>query len=141
MSNIKIHPWWLFVKDDPIYCTKVSGVLAVLMGAQPKKYQRNFGHSRCKICGDFESENIEHILFTCNALEPYRNILWDNILLKTTNPLKLDIMQMTIRERSTFLLSCLNESYTPEWKDLYKAIAHFIYKMYVHRALLYDNIT
>ena len=140
VSNIRMHPWWLFVKDEPIYCTKVAGVLAVLMGGQPCKYQRNFGHSRCKICESFEAETAEHILFKCNALEQYRSILWENVLLKLTEPLKESVMQMTHNERTVFLVSCLNESYINEWRDLYKAIANFIHKMYVHRALLYDNV-
>ena len=82
---------------------------------------------------------FDHILFKCDALEPYRVPLWENVLLKSTEPLRQDMIRMPNRERAVFLLSCLNESYISEWRELYKAIADFIYKMYVKRAVLYDN--
>ena len=110
------------------------------MEGQPSKYQRNFNSVRCRICEGFDYDTAEHILFTCEALEPYRNNLWDNVLSKMTEPLKQGIMNMIIEDKVKFILSCCGECYIDEWTDVYKSIADFVYKMYVHRALLYDNM-
>ena len=141
VSGIKMHPWWLFAKDEPLYCKKVAGVVAILMGTQPVNYQRNFDRSDCKLCGSFELETVEHILFKCNALDVYRGSLWENILSRLPEPLKQSVMLMSYRERTIFFISCMHNSYTQEWREIYKAIANFIYMMYVYRAMLYDNTT
>ena len=139
VSRIRMHPWWLFLKQEPIYCNKVASIMSLLVGGQPIKYQRNFGHTRCGICEYFDYESIEHILFTCITLEPYRTTLWENVLSKMTDPLKMSIIRMTNRDKVKFILSCYSESYVDEWKALYRATADFVYKMYVYRAGLYDN--
>ena len=140
VSHIKTHPWWLFVKDEPIYFIKVAGVLSILMGGQPSKYQRNFNSSMCKICNSHASETVEHILFEYKALETYRNKLWDDFASNLLDPMKHMILEMPHRDRAVFLLSCLNESYVREWRYLYGSLADYIYKLYVHRALKYDEL-
>ena len=141
VSRIGIHPWWLFAKDEPLYCKKVAGVLAILMGTQPVNYQRNFGNSNCKLCGNFDIETVEHILFKCTALAIYRESLWENILSKLPDALKQSVLNMLYKQRTIFFLSCMSNSYIHEWREIYKAIANFIYMMYIHRALLYDTNT
>ena len=136
-----MHPWWLFVKAGPIYFHKVARVMSVLMGGQPSKYQRNFDCITCKMCAGFFYESPMHILFECEALKHYRSTLWHVILSEMTDPLKQSINCMSCTEKVKFLLSCCNESYTKEWKNLYKAIADFVHKMYVYRAALYDAMS
>ena len=37
---------------------------------------------------------------------------------------------MCIEEKNVFIISCLNSTFTYEWKELYDAIITFIYEMY-----------
>ena len=57
VKMIKLHPWWEFVKNYPFMFKKVSAVVSVLMGDQPRGLQI-FDHERCQICFDFKIDSV-----------------------------------------------------------------------------------
>ena len=109
------------------------------MGGQPSNYQRNFVNHLCQLCSSRSSDSPDHILFACEALAPQRHTLWESVILEMPVPMRNTVIEMTNLEKVKFILSCCNECYVDEWRNLYKAIANFVYKIYVKRSHLYDN--
>ena len=117
---------------------KVASILAVFMGSQPSGYQKNHKRNQCKLCNYSGIETNVHIIFECNALETNRPHLWNNVLLSMPESLKSDVLLLSNLERVNLMLSCYNETYVPEWIDLYRTTANFIHAMYVYRSEAYD---
>ena len=55
------------------YNKKVSAVVAILMGGQPKCMQTNIDKSICLICDTRTPDTALYILFECDALSDVRN--------------------------------------------------------------------
>ena len=53
---------------------KISAVMAVLMGNQPKGLQCNFNNKLCRLCSVRDIDSAKHIIFTCDSLREHRDI-------------------------------------------------------------------
>ena len=141
VTSIKLHPWWVFLRDFPATFKKVSCVLAVLSGTQPRKLQRNFSASICKLCVNSCRETSLHILFECTALNATREKLMRNVEMSMPQPMVESFSLSNNREKFLLCITGLNcQTYMREWAEIYHNIATFVYGTYMHRSTLYDEL-
>ena len=139
ISAIKILPWWLYAQKCPHHKVRISCIIAVLMGSQPKGMQRNIGKKKCHLCG--MSESPKHILFECPKLVNPRTQSWEGVLGVMPHSMMIDVDQLNMADKTAFILSGMNSaSFIVEWADIYYQIANFVYSVYKTRMLLYDEM-
>ena len=118
---------------------KVSSVIAVLLGSQPKGLQRNIGQNTCCLCGIKESP--QHILFQCQPLNTIRTRVWADVLSVMPLGMAADLSALDPDSKTAFVLSGMNTtSFIEEWEDIYYKMANFVYCIYRERMLLYDEM-
>ena len=105
IDKISLHAWWLFVKDSPDFYVKVSTVVSLLLGTQPKGIGRNFGRSCCNLCEHRSFDNTEHILFECPSLINERDKLWNILMASVPQRMIIEINNMPVKEKCDVLIS------------------------------------
>ena len=141
VPEIQMHAWWRINLKPYGLINKISCVLSLLIGGQPPGLQRNFNSSRCGLCqNSMEKEDPCHVLFSCPALEGQRNRTWQRVLQSMPPAMVRQQLGVSNREKTEFLLSCLNNTVTTEWHEIYMNIIVFIHDIYKERARLYDAI-
>ena len=137
VKEIKLHPWWEVVKIFPYMFKKVSAVLSVLMGDQPRGLQI-FDQLRCQICHDYKVDCAFHVLFECVTLEDIRNPLLCKISDSVPECEKVAYEAMNVNDKMSWLLSGFVPKYSDLYNGCYKNTANFVYYMYHRRFLIYD---
>ena len=138
-QRIGMHPWWHFCKDHPHMTRKVSAVVSVLCGVQPKGMQFNFNGSPCGICGEHAREDAGHVLFDCAALAGARRVRWERLLASVPPPMAQDLDEMLTTERTELMLSGPGKLYIADWGHIYVAFAEYVYGMYMQRCDMYNG--
>ena len=138
--DMKFHTWWKIAQKWPCLTSKISCIMSLLFGCQPKTLQRNFDSKFCKLCTNQHIENAQHILFECSAYESVRSLEWANVLKTMPKAMAEQPTQFPNNERLKAILSCLSGSVIDEWKSVYMAIADYVYKICVSRAQHYDEL-
>ena len=136
----KIIIWWEFVRRCSGTFKRVSTVVALLCGTQPRGYGANFGHyARCQICTSYEMETILHVLFDCETLSEMRERVYGPLLNSMPIRMRQEYEAMDKSARLKFLLSgFLVDKYVPEWQDLYMKTSTFVYEVYKARRNRYE---
>ena len=137
VKHIRMHAWWLFLKGHPSLHRKVSAVMSVLLGSQPKGIQNNIGMSMCNLCDKRQPDDATHVLFACDGLTPVRALHWRHVLSTMPPAMAREMDAATNDKITTLILSGLGGSYIAEWRDTYIAIASFVWHMYRERHQLY----
>ena len=140
VHQIDMNPWIKYLKNEPNLSKCVGSVLSVLMGGQPKYFQRNFDRFKCQLCSLDKSDDAVHILTECPALDEVRANLWRKLLEKMPSNMNSSVNDMIPPERVKFILSCLNGTYIAEWNEVYRETARYVHFIYHKRALLYDEM-
>ena len=135
--NITMHPWWCFVKASPRYYRKVSSILAIICGSQPKFHQCNFDNNLCGLCCDRQAETPVHILFQCPCLNIDRDYYLSRVRFSMPFALRNEFINMTDREKCQFLLSAMNTKFNADWLSIYESISDFVHELYRKRKKLY----
>ena len=141
VTGIKMHTWWEICSKFPQLGERTSCAMALLMGGQPKRMQRNLNSSKCKLCFGLDRENANHVLFRCPALEATRNNTWSELIRCMPQAMVEQMESKLTMEKTAFMLSGLNGTYVPEWSEIYCNILNFVHKLYRQRAHLYDEIS
>ena len=139
VSDIRHLAWWRYARIFPHVKRKVSCIVALLLGSQPKGMQRNLGSNICKLCGLFES--CEHVLFECSRLNSVRLKVWSEVL--NAMPLGMvNCLPNNTHEKTAFILSGMNSTYSfiQEWTSVYYHISKFVFTMYKERMIQYDEM-
>ena len=81
VNDIKMDVWWIFYKYNPEWTTKVSRVLAVLLGTQPRQMQifHDSIYIICQLCKPCVHESAQHVLFYFSELEAVRRDAWERV--------------------------------------------------------------
>ena len=135
--NIDIHPWWCFVKASPKYYRKVSSIIAIICGSQPKFYQCNFNSKLCQLCCDRQTETAIHVLFECPRLYIDRNLYLSKVRFSMPFAMRNEFVGMTNKDKCLFILSAMNSKYNADWLSIYESMSTFVYELYKKRKLLY----
>ena len=136
-SDISMHTWWHSAKKYPNRTNRVSSVISVLCGMQPRGMQHNPGRNICKLCSQRQNETNEHILLYCSALNDTRKTHIHHIKSTMPNALLNDFSKMNSEQQLYFLISCLGESFVPEYDTIYDTILNYVYCLYMARDELY----
>ena len=138
VNEIKMHPWWIFVKFNPSFCKMTAAVISVLMGEQPRGMQI-FDQIRCQICHNYELDCSFHVLFECCTLDDMRNRLLSEVSHYMPESMKLHFDTLIPKEKMGYLLSGFELlKYEVLYIDVYKSTAKFVSQMYKTRFELYD---
>ena len=136
ITAIKMHSWWIFTKDAPHMQRQVAFVMSLLMGGQ-----RHLTSKRCTACSTLELASTTHILFECKAIEETRQTNWGNVIDALPNGLNLSMGNMSNDRKAATMISCFDNTYTPEWPNLYKRVVGFINIMFKTHALTIESDT
>ena len=140
VSNIKMHVWWSLVQVHPHTFKKISAVMSVLMGNEPKGLQCFRVHNLCGLCSLRETDSSEHILFRCEALAELRNTKLNELYSIMPSGMISSIYEMSDAERLVLLLSGLHcTTLVEEWIPIMTGISSFVYTLYEMRMKLYDR--
>ena len=137
VTEMKLHPWWEYVKFYPFMFKKVSAVLSVLMGDQPRGI-KIFDQARCQICNDNKIDCSFHVLFECITLEDIRNPLLYKLYACMSVCDKEAYDSMIIYDKLCYILSGFSPRYNKSYDAMYRNAANFVYSMYYKRFELYD---
>ena len=138
VPDIRIHPWWNFVKNSPGFYRQVSCIIALICGSQPKFFQCNFNNMFCGLCPDRLIDSPIHVLFECQSLNIYRNLYLSKIRLSMPFAMKQEFNHMNCSDKLKFILSAMNSQYSREFLLIYKSMSIFVYEMYRARKKLYE---
>ena len=135
--EIQLLPWWEYTKKMPIDVRKCRIIIKLLLDCHMFKsckyrYNNYAENPYCDMCEGRCIEDVDHVLFQCAGNEQLRCRLWAEVQAVCPPNLYRDLMDMTITNRSAFLLCGLGK-FTPEWTDLYSSIANYIYSLYIER--------
>jgi hypothetical protein len=101
--------------------------------------RRRHGHGGtvlCPLCGEFQAETVQHMLFECQALQQCRDRLWRDVEVVTPRALLREMNCRQARDRAIFIFSGFGCGYLPQWKDTYAAILNFVATMYIRHSEL-----
>ena len=139
--EIQTHAWWNYVKECPTAYHKVSSVIALLQGCQPKGMIRNISQRYCLLCNNSSLDGPVHILFECDALKVTRDIFWEKIIDSAPIAMGNELNTISSRGKLIFIISGLKcNIYVKEWRQVYDGAACFVYNIYKKRAALYDSL-
>ena len=137
----EICVWWKFVSKSSGSFKAASCVVSLLCGTQPKGYGINFGRNqRCKLCGSYEIETVQHVVFECDGLAIIRGPNMMRLSEAMPNAMIDSYGRLDNNEKLDFLLSGLGyDKYEDQWRDIYASISKLIMELYRHRAFLYKR--
>ena len=140
VKSITTHVWWQLAKFKPYLILKISAVLAVCMGCEPKGLLCNFGKKLCDLCDQRQLDNPKHILFECNALMDYRNSKLQIVIETMPQAMAVSFQNFSIEDKMAFLLSGLHcSTYIDEWSAIMIKTCDFVYGIYHLRKSKYDS--
>lgn len=130
--SIKTCVWWQVSYSRPHLVKATRCVVRMLCGLL-----RNEGRGvACHLCDAWAHADAVHVLFACDSLAPVRAEFWENVLREMPIPMADYVStQLNSADKTQFLLSGFNCSYTPEWLNLYAVVAMFVlnlFNKYVH---------
>ena len=141
VSEIRMIVWWSLARKHPHLMNKVSAVVAVIMGSQPKRLQCNFRHKLCRLCDLRIKDTPLHTLMSCTQHTEKRDHHLRNIVSSMPVAMANSFDNMTPEEKFTFMLSGLQcRSIIEEWKDIMVKICSFVFEIYTIRKQLYDQM-
>ena len=128
-----VNVWWSVAHFRPRLCKAAQSMLKLICG-QYKMHgaqgQAANLSGRCAICGDFEADDVPHLLFTCHHFLTLRDPLWGNVISTMPEPMVQHVIGLNAKDRTIFLLSGFHVSFTSEWIDIYGAVAVFAHRLY-----------
>ena len=129
--------WWKCAQQEPSEIIKCQVDIEMLLGRHVLNYclykhkDNDIANPRCSCCMTYEIESVYHLLFKCNYFADRRKMLWDNVVNKFPPEMLYEEMgRMSYEKVTTYILSVLNNTYTPEWKEFYSTLLMFITSMY-----------
>ena len=135
-----MHAWWSIAKSVPYLSYKIASIFSILMGSQPKFMMCNFQSKICKLCNSRSKDDATHILFDCDGLRIFRAAAWIRVIQMMPHGMICEIQDMTSREKTIYLMSCLGGSHIPEWTNVYVQIVNYVHDIYQQRASMYKEI-
>ena len=141
IKEVKMWSWWRYASSDPKHGKDIRTILKMLLNVhQLNSVTAHHEHNstpRCQFCDTGAVESVAHMLFACSDPETCvsRNRLWAVVKENGPNNLITEIELLSIEERTIFLLTGLNNTYTPEWSAWLDNVKSFLVQMYIKRVV------
>ena len=84
-------------------------------------------------------DSASHLLFICDNFSALRGPLWDNVTNKMPEQMVQHVTRLNAENKTRFILSGLNASFTKEWLEIYGAISLFVHCMYAKKVEVLNN--
>ena len=124
-------------------CSKIprwtSNVVCVIMGAETRTLQCNFGRTMCKLCDMNRKDVTLHILSESPSLDDVRRNGWRDIKISMLDAMARHVETLPVENRLEFILSGLGGYYINEWKLIDCNFAKFVTNIYIERYRLYSE--
>ena len=141
VKSIKTHVWWFLARKRPYLIYKISALLSVCMGNEPKGMKCEFRRRLCFLCNTRQPASPKHILFECESFSSTRSSKLKVIIDSMPNGMRSSFMEMNLNEKTTLLLSGLHcNKYIEEWSQLLINICDFVYEIYRQRKIKFDDM-
>ena len=128
-------------RKRPYLIYKISALLSVCMGNEPKGMKCDFKRRLCFLCDARQAASPKHILFECDIFSSARTSKLKLIMDSMPNGMKNSFMSMDLDGKTTLLLSGLHcDKYVEEWSQLMINICEFVYDIYRQRKIVYDSM-
>ena len=137
-----MHTWWTYADKFPHSTAKISTVLSLLLGTQPKHtHVAVFDRKCCGLCEENYEENAEHIWFKCRCLIEKRSALFPVLTASMPKAMadEFNAYENNVHNVTSLMLYGLRGSYVPEWTNVYAAVITYINAMYAERNILYEK--
>ena len=118
--------WITFLNNNPNKAKHCRCIINLLLNVY------RLGNALCPLCHNHSLESIQHILFDCPHSENVRNNLWSVVLEACPRALALELKNMTIPSKTSFVLNAFNCNIVREWNQLYTNLCVFIYTLYTN---------
>ena len=126
-------------RKKPCLVNKISAVMAILMGNQPRGLQCNFNNKLCRLCSLRDLDSAKHILFTCDSLGEYRNLKLNEIYYLMPIGMQNSFNELSTEQKLVFFLSGMQcDVLIDEWTTVMIKICEFVYEIYRLRKTKYD---
>ncbi len=124
--------WWVIGRRCPDLSRATRAMLKLLcLGVNTGQFG---GHRLCSLCTSFKPETVEHLLFECDSFSASRQCLWDKVLGCMPEAMKQQVTVMPNEQKCIFILSGALSGYIPEWINIYRTMADFVWGLYNLRA-------
>ena len=137
--DITVNIWWRIAANIPRCIKWISNVVCVIIGAEPRALQCNFGRMLCKLCDMNRKDVTLHVLSECPSLDDVRRNGWRDIKTSMPDAMARHVERLPVENRLEFILSGLGGNYINEWKLIYCNIAKFVINIYIERYKLYSE--
>ena len=136
--DITVNIWWRIAAKIP-RCTKwISNVVCVIMGAEPRARQCNFGRTICKLCDMNRKDVTLHVLSVCPSLEDVRRNGWRDIKMSMPDAMARHVETLPVENRLEFILAGLDET-TSMNGNWYTVILPNLSQIYIESKRLYSE--
>jgi endonuclease/exonuclease/phosphatase family metal-dependent hydrolase len=139
MPSLQMSSWWFYAQANPSDTWKCRTLLRLLLGCSDLR-SCQFRYKKegtcdpyCCFCDERSVENVTHILFECKENHELRAKLWGNVIECCPDALCQQIKYMSASEKTSLMLTGLNNSFINEWMPLYRSVMNYIYKIYISR--------
>ena len=119
-----MNAWWSYTKMVPSDIRNVRILMKLLLNTY------RLGKDNCPVCDYGSVNSIGHILFECDILQEMRDKQWECVCEVCPNQLCMEMKNMSVYHRCTFILNALDCSLVTEWLDLYSQLVQYVVLMY-----------
>lgn len=127
--------WWQVSRRVP-HLTRATRIIVKLLSGQHclasnPGVGRNSRH--CSLCTSYEAETLPHFLCSCSSFAVTRQRLMNHVFEVMPLPMRQYINELNEVDRTCFVLSGFNVTFTFEWLRLYEAVSNLVYGLYLER--------
>ena len=129
-------PWLYFPKLQPNYARKCQTMLTLLCADHTLNANRGFymfSTTKCVLCDRFEEEDVNHMLWRCYEFAILRQVGLEEIERHMPPAMWNTFTDLTDAEKSRFIITGMNCSFTAEWHEIYISILNLVCSIYMHR--------
>ena len=119
-NNHRMCTWWVHAYYDHAYAKRNMIIVRLLLNVSM------YLQGMCKCCTLNDIDNVTHILFICPCNSDVRNLLWEDVKLNSPRNLFDDIENMSLMDKTSFVLNACNIKYVHEWKHMFDSMSKFI---------------
>jgi len=125
-SSLKMSTWWIHAYHDHSFSKRNRIIIRMLLNISM------YAEGLCKCCTLHAVNNIPHILFICPCNNEVRQRLWNEVRMNMPGKMNDEIENMTIDNKTVFILNACKSSYVPEWKNTFDALSNFISEVFTN---------
>ena len=130
-----MSPWWVHAFNNPTYVKLNRLLIRLLLNVSRQ------GKQMCIMCNDYCTNSREHILFECKGNSNNRQDNWLKVSEACPRPLLESMENMSIRNRTLFILNGFNVKFVTEWTHVYDSISRYVNSVWVFYQLCSKGVT